>query len=106
MSGQVKASHILLMHRGSSRSSATRSKEEAQQQITSIKQQLDGGADFAQLAAQHSDCPSGKQGGDLGAFGHGQMVKPFEDTAFGLEVGATSDVVETDFGYHIIRRTA
>jgi len=106
MSNQVRASHILLMYKGSSRSSATRSKEEAQQQIDAIKQQIDGGTDFAQLAAQHSDCPSGKQGGDLGMFGRGQMVGPFEETAFGLAVGATSGVVETDFGYHIIRRTA
>lgn len=105
MSDQVRASHILLMYKGSARSSATRSKDEAQQQMQQIKQQLDGGADFAQLAQQHSDCPSGQQGGDLGSFGRGQMVKPFEDTTFALQVGATSDVIETDFGYHIIRRT-
>lgn len=105
MSDQVKASHILLMYQGSARSTATRTKDEAQQQIDAIKQQIDGGSDFAELARQHSDCPSGAQGGDLGQFGRGQMVKPFEDTAFGLQVGATSGVVETDFGYHIIKRT-
>ena len=105
MSNQVRASHILLMYQGSARSSATRTKDEALQQITSIKQEIDGGADFAQLAQQHSDCPSGKQGGDLGPFGRGQMVKAFEDTTYALEVGNTSDVIETDFGYHIIRRT-
>jgi parvulin-like peptidyl-prolyl isomerase len=93
------------MYQGSARSTATRSKAEAQQQIETIKQQLDGGVDFAELARQHSDCPSGQQGGDLGAFGRGQMVKPFEETAFGMQVGQTSGVVETDFGYHIIRRT-
>ena len=102
----VRASHILLMYAGSERSSATRSKEEAEQQIGEIKSQLASGGDFAELAKAHSDCPSGQKGGDLGAFGRGQMVKAFEDTAFGLEVGATSDVVETPFGYHIIRRTA
>jgi parvulin-like peptidyl-prolyl isomerase len=88
------------------RSSATRTKDQAKQQIDSIKTQIDGGADFAELARQHSDCPSGKKGGDLGAFGRGQMVGAFEDTAFGLPSGATSGVIETPFGYHIIRRTA
>lgn len=101
----VRASHILLMYAGSERSSATRSKDEAKTQIAEIKSQLAGGADFADLAKTHSDCPSGAKGGDLGSFGRGQMVKPFEETAFGLEVGATSDVVETPFGYHIIQRT-
>lgn len=105
MSNQVRASHILLMYKGSARSSATRSKQEAEQQIAAIKAQLDGGADFAELARQHSDCPSGKSGGDLGMFGRGQMVRPFEEAAFGMPVGATSEVVETDFGYHLIRRT-
>jgi len=105
MSDQVQASHILLMYQGSARSTATRTKEEAQQQIQQIKSQIDGGEDFGKLAAEHSDCPSGRQGGDLGMFGRGQMVGPFEDTAFGIPVGTVSDVVETDFGYHIIKRT-
>ncbi len=102
---QVRASHILLMYQGSERSSATRSKGDAQTQIQTIKTELDGGADFGELARQHSDCPSSKKGGDLGAFGRGQMVKAFEEAAFGLDVGGTSGVVETPFGYHIIRRT-
>jgi peptidyl-prolyl cis-trans isomerase C len=106
MADQVRASHILLMYQGSERSTATRSKSEAQQQIQQILTQVQGGADFGELAGQHSDCPSGKRGGDLGAFGRGQMVGAFEDTAFGLGVGATSGVIETPFGYHIIRRTA
>jgi parvulin-like peptidyl-prolyl isomerase len=101
----VRASHILLMYAGSARSRATRSKDEAQQQIGELKSQLDGGADFAALAKQHSDCPSAAKGGDLGSFGRGQMVGPFEDAAFGMEVGQVSGVVETDFGYHIIKRT-
>lgn len=105
MAEQVRASHILLMYAGSSRSSATRSKEQALTQIEALKAQLDGGADFAELARQHSDCPSKSRGGDLGSFGKGQMVKAFEVTAFGLGVGATSGVVETDFGYHLIKRT-
>ncbi len=105
MANQVRASHILLMYAGSARSSATRSKADAAAEIESLKSRIDAGADFADLARQHSDCPSGKSGGDLGSFGRGQMVGPFEDAAFGLAVGATSGVVETDFGYHIIRRT-
>jgi len=105
MSEQVRASHILLMYAGSARSTATRTKDQAQQQIAEIKTQIDGGADFADLARQHSDCPSGQKGGDLGPFGRGQMVGAFEDTTYGLAVGATSGVIETDFGYHIIRRT-
>ena len=105
MANQVRASHILLMYAGSARSSATRSKQAALEEIERLKVQIDQGADFADLARQHSDCPSGRAGGDLGSFGRGQMVGPFEDAAFGLDVGATSGVVETDFGYHIIRRT-
>ena len=102
---QVQASHILLMYAGSQRSSASRSKEEAQQQIQALATQLQGGADFAELARANSDCPSSAKGGDLGSFGRGQMVGPFEDAAFGLQVGQTSGVVETPFGYHIIKRT-
>ena len=101
----VRASHILLMYKGSARSSATRSKAEAQQQIQDLQQKLAGGADFASLAKEHSDCPSSSKGGDLGQFGRGQMVKPFEDATFGMNVGDVSGVVETDFGYHLIKRT-
>ncbi len=106
MAEQVRASHILLMYAGSMRSTATRSKDSALQQIQEIKGKLDAGADFGTLAQQCSDCPSGKAGGDLGTFGHGQMVPPFEQAAFALPVGGTSGVVETAFGYHVIRRTA
>lgn len=102
----VRASHILLMYQGSSRSTASRSKAEAATQIQQILGQVQAGADFGELARAHSDCPSKAKGGDLGSFGKGQMVGPFEDAAFGLPVGGTSGVVETDFGYHIIRRTA
>ncbi len=106
MPSSVRASHILLMYKGSARSTATRSKAEAEQQINALHQQLAGGAEFAALARAHSDCPSKSKGGDLGSFGPGQMVKPFETAAFGMEVGGVSGVVETDFGYHLITRTA
>ena len=106
MANTVRASHILLMNKGSMRSTATRSQQEALSQINELKQQLAGGADFAELARKHSDCPSRAKGGDLGPFGRGMMVGAFEDSAFGLDVGATSDVVETPFGYHLIQRTA
>lgn len=93
------------MYAGSARSSATRSKEEAQTKIAELKTQLESGSDFATLAKENSDCPSKAQGGDLGQFGRGQMVPAFEQSAFGMEVGQVSDVVETDFGYHLITRT-
>ena len=105
MPDSVRASHILLMYQGSARSTASRSKDEALSLINVLKSQLDDGGDFAELARANSDCPSGRSGGDLGQFGRGQMVPAFEQTAFALEVGATSGVVETDFGYHIIQRT-
>lgn len=105
MPDRVQASHILLMYAGSMRSSATRSKAEASQAIADLKSQLDGGADFAALAREHSDCPSSRRGGDLGVFGSGQMVPAFEEAAFGLAVGDTSGVVETPFGFHLIHRT-
>ena len=105
MSEQVSANHILLMYAGSQQSSATRTKEEAKQQIDDLKSQIDDGGDFGALARDHSDCPSGREGGSLGTFGRKQMVQPFEDVTFGLDVGAVSDVVETVFGFHIIQRT-
>ncbi len=106
MTDQVSASHILLMFEGSQGSSASRSKEEAAEQIAGLKTEIDGGADFAALAQEHSDCPSGGKGGDLGSFGRGMMVPEFDEAVFGLEVGGLSDVVETSFGYHLIHRTS
>ncbi len=105
MADTVRASHILLMYDGSMRSTASRSKEEAQQLIADLHGQVQGGSDFADLARSHSDCPSGQQGGDLGKFGRGQMVPEFETATYALDVGGLSDVIETPFGYHIIQRT-
>jgi parvulin-like peptidyl-prolyl isomerase len=106
MADTVRASHILLMYQGSERSTASRSKADAQKQIGEIKTKVDTGSDFAALARDHSDCPSAKKGGDLGPFGRGQMVGAFEDTTYSLPVGGVSGIVETPFGYHIIQRTA
>lgn len=105
MSSQVRASHILLMYSGSERSTATRSKEEARQGIDDLARRIAAGEDFGELARAHSDCPSKARGGDLGPFGKGQMVGAFEEAAFGMQVGQTSGVVETPFGYHLIQRT-
>lgn len=72
-------------------------------EINKIREMLIDGEDFADLAKKYSDCGSASQGGDLGYFGRGAMVKPFEDAAFNLMPGEISEVVETQFGYHIIK---
>jgi peptidyl-prolyl cis-trans isomerase C len=71
-----------------------------------LKTQIEGGADFAALAKEHSDCPSGKRGGDLGEFGRGQMVKEFDDIVFSGELGKTHGPIKTQFGYHLIEITS
>jgi len=104
---ELNASHILIMHTGSEGASAeiTRTKEEAlalaQEIATKAKAE---GADFAALAREHSDCPSGADGGDLGSFPPGQMVPEFSEATMKLAIGEVSDVVESSFGYHVIRR--
>lgn len=105
MADRVRASHILLMYKGSQRSRATRSRDEALSEIQGLKEKVTAGSDFADLARDHSDCPSGADGGDLGLFGPGEMVPEFERAAFGLAVGETSGVIETAFGYHLVQRT-
>ena len=105
MSDRIHASHILIMHADSQRSTADRTKEEALLEIERIKAELDDGGDFGELAKNNSDCPSGADQGSLGEFGRGQMAEAFETAAFALDVGADSGIVETPFGYHLIRRT-
>jgi len=71
--------------------------------IEAIRKQLNQGAEFEKLAKEHSDCPSGEKGGDLGTFARGRMVKPFEDAAFSQKVNEIGPIVQTRFGYHIIQ---
>lgn len=99
---EVSASHILIKL---DQDVDEEAKEEAKKKIEGLLTELKDGADFAELAKANSDCPSSAKGGDLGTFGKGAMVPPFEQAAFALEDGEISDVVETQFGYHIIKRT-
>ena len=67
-----------------------------------LKKQIEDGADFAEVAKENSSCPSGKNGGDLGEFGPGQMVKEFDEVVFGGAIGAVHGPVKTQFGYHLL----
>ena len=98
---QVAARHILISTDGLDEAGI----EDARSRAQGIRQELVDGADFATLAAERSEGPSGPRGGDLGTFGRGQMVGPFEEAAFALEVGEISDVVVTQFGFHVIEVT-
>ena len=97
---QVKASHILIKVEPTADEAA---KTEARKKITEVQQKLKDGGDFAALAKEYSQGPSSTRGGDLGYFRRGQMVGPFEDAAFSMKTNEVSDLVETRFGYHIIK---
>jgi peptidyl-prolyl cis-trans isomerase C len=71
-----------------------------------LKQQIENGADFAELAREHSQCPSGQRGGDLGTFNQGQMVKEFDQVVFQDDLGKVHGPIQTQFGYHLIEITA
>ena len=90
MTSQVKASHLLV-----------KTEEEAKQ----IREEILAGKDFALAAAEVSLCPSGANGGDLGYFAKGMMVRELEDACFSMEVGEVSQPIKTGFGYHLIYLT-
>jgi peptidyl-prolyl cis-trans isomerase C len=75
---------------------------EKEEDCLNLKQQITDGGDFAELAREHSKCPSGKEGGDLGEFSPGQMVREFDDVVFYAEVGQVQGPVKTQFGYHLL----
>ena len=97
---QIKASHILIKVDAKADEAK---KAEARKKIEEVQQKLKDGGDFAALAKEYSEGPSNAKGGDLGYFRRGQMVKPFEDAAMALKPNEVSDVVETRFGYHLIK---
>ena len=104
---ELNARHILLQFEGTARSRSDRSKAATMALMEQIKTRLSGGESFADLATEFTDDPSGKSsGGDLGWFGWGKMVGPFQEAAFKLNPGEVSDVVETSFGLHIIKLEA
>ncbi len=97
---QVRASHILIKVEPKA---AESEKAEALKKIKEVQEKQKKGEDFAELAKAYSQGPSSSKGGDLGYFSRGQMVPPFEGAAFKLKPGEVSDIVETRFGYHLIK---
>jgi peptidyl-prolyl cis-trans isomerase C len=97
---QIKASHILIKVEPTA-DDAT--KAAARKKIEDIRKKLTDGGDFAELAKEYSEGPSAPKGGDLGYFRRGQMVKAFDDTAFSMKINEVSGLVETRFGYHLIK---
>lgn len=79
---------------------------DTQEACESLKSEIENGADFADLARQHSNCPSGARGGDLGSFSPGMMVPEFDKVVFSAPVNAVQGPVQTQFGYHLIEVTA
>ena len=75
------------------------------EECDNLKDQIEKGADFSDIARKHSKCPSGKKGGALGEFSPGQMVKEFDDVVFSAEVNKVHGPVQTQFGYHLIEIT-
>ena len=88
MTEQVRAEHILVP---------------TEKQAKDLKTRIENGESFEDIAREYSECPSGRNGGDLGYFTYGQMVKPFETAAFETEVGKISDPIQTQFGWHLIK---
>jgi parvulin-like peptidyl-prolyl isomerase len=105
---QVGARHLLVMHAESIQKpdSVTRTREEAQRRAQEALLKIRGGAPFEEVVKEYTDEPGGaERNGDLGVFDRATMVKPFADAAFALKVGEVSEVVETKYGFHVIKRT-
>ncbi len=98
---RVLAQHILITPAASDDASFA----DARTRLEELRQRALDGAEFSALASDNSDCPSGKQGGSLGWFTRGMMVPEFDKAAFEMPVGGISDVIQTEFGYHIIHKT-
>ena len=88
---QARARHILV---------------DSEQTAQDLKNQIEAGADFAEIAKKHSTCPSGRRGGDLGEFGKGQMVKEFDAVVFTGALNTVHGPVKTQFGYHLLEITS
>lgn len=78
---------------------------DTEEQCIALKEQIEGGADFAELAQQHSSCPSGQRGGELGSFGPGMMVREFDEVVFSAPLNTVQGPVKTQFGYHLLEVT-
>lgn len=78
---------------------------DSEEKCLDLKKQIEEGAEFGKLAAEHSSCPSGQKGGELGTFGQGQMVPEFDQVVFSAPVGEVQGPVKTQFGYHLLEVT-
>lgn len=79
---------------------------DSEEQCQSLKQEIENGGDFAELAKKHSTCPSGMRGGDLGSFGPGMMVPEFDKVVFSADLNTVQGPVKTQFGYHLLEVTS
>lgn len=79
---------------------------DTEEQCLALKSEIEAGKDFAEIAKEHSNCPSKAQGGDLGSFGRGQMVPEFDEVVFSAELNKVQGPVKTQFGYHLLEVTA
>ncbi|MDA3920270.1 MAG: peptidylprolyl isomerase [Salinisphaera sp.] len=78
---------------------------DSEQKCVELKDQIENGSDFAAVAREHSTCPSGQKGGDLGSFGPGQMVREFDEVVFSAPLNEVQGPVKTQFGYHLLEVT-
>ena len=78
---------------------------DSEQKCAELKEQIEKGSDFAEVAREHSSCPSGRNGGDLGTFGPGQMVREFDEVVFSAPLNEVQGPVKTQFGYHLLEVT-